>query len=646
MKHILFIFISFFILGSTSSIAQERKLKKANEEYNQLAYVDATKVYLEVAKSGYKSEELFEKLGDTYYFNANYTEAEKWYEALFSLTEESVKPIYYLRYSQSLKAVGKDDVSKKWFDKYALKANLTGKEFENADDYLQIINQNSDRYTIKNLDTNTEGIDFGAGYKDKDTYDYKKIVYATTDGIAKVSSRRRSTWDGLSFLNLYEATVNEDGSLSSPIKIEGDVNTKFHESSAVFTSDGKTMYFTRNNSSPKSKRSKKEQQYLKIYRAHWVNGAWGNIEDLSINGDNYSTAHPALNPSEDKLYFVSDVPQTIGQTDIFMATINKDGSLGKPVNLGEKINTKGRESFPYITKDNELYFSSDGHYGLGGYDVFYVKLKGNGYKGSLINVGKPINSSYDDFAFVIDHHKGFVSSNRAGGKGYDDIYSFIENKDIKELSKSKLFGVVTDANTKEPIANATISVLDKNNNEVTTIKTDAKGYYQALIERSKTHLVKVHKDKYDGDDVYFEKNLVEIEHNFELSKNVVEVTQGEDIAKLLNVVIYFDKDKYNIRNDAKVELEKIIAALKQNPSIKLDIRSYTDSRANDSYNMILSQKRNDATLQYIINRGINSNRLTGRGYGESQLTNNCSNGVPCDEKMHQANRRSEFIIKE
>ena len=645
MKYILLIFISFFILNSTSSVAQERKLKKANKEYKQLAYIDATKVYLEVAESGYKSKELFENLGDAYYFNANYTEAEKWYEELFSLTED-VKPAYFLRYSQSLKAIGKDEVSKQWFDKYAIKANLTGEEFENANDYLQIINQNSDRYTIKNLDTNTEGIDFGAGYKDKDTYDFKKIVFATTDGVTKVSSRRRNTWDGLSFLNLYEATVNEDGTLSDPVKIKGDVNTKFHESSAVFTSDGKTMYFTRTNSSPKNKRNKNEIQYLKIYRAHWVNGEWGDIEDLSINGDNYSTAHPALNPSEDKLYFVSDVPQTIGQTDIFMATINKDGSLGKPVNLGKKINTKGRESFPFITKDNELYFSSDGHYGLGGYDVFYVKLKGNGYKGSLINVGKPINSSYDDFAFVIDNHKGFVSSNRIEGKGYDDIYSFIENKDIKELTKSNIHGFVTDKNTKEPIPNATITILDQNNKEVARLQTDVKGFYQTQIERSETHLVKVYKDKYAGDDMFFDKNQEDIAYNFELSKNVVEVTQGQDISKLLNVIIFFDYSKYNIRDDAKVELEKIIAALKLNPSIKLDIRSHTDSRANDNYNMVLSQKRNKATIQYIVNRGIEASRLTGKGYGETQLVNKCSNGVPCDEKMHQANRRSEFIIIE
>lgn len=643
MKHLILICISFFIFNSNNSFSQERKLKKANEKYKQLAYIEAINVYLKVAESGYKSEELFEYLGDAYYFNANYKEAERWYEELFSLTE-NVKPIYYLRYSQSLKSIGKDDISKQWFDKYAIKANLKAKEFKNTNDYLQIINQNSDRYIIKNLDINTEGIDFGANYKDKDTYGFKKIVYASTDGVATMSSRRRNSWDGLSFLNLYEATINDDGTLSNPMKIKGNVNTRFHESSAVFTSDGKTMYFTRNNSSPKSKRSKNEIQHLKIYRAHWVNGEWKNIEDLSINSDNYSTAHPALSPSEDKLYFVSDSPQSIGQTDIFMVYINKDGTLGKPMNLGEKINTKGRESFPFVSKDNELYFSSDGHYGLGGYDVFYIKLKGNGYEGSLINVGKPINSSFDDFAFVINKHKGFVSSNRSGGKGYDDIYSFIENKDIKELSKSILFGVVKDINTKEPIPNATITVFDKNNIEVTTAKSDAKGAYQILLERSLSYLVKTNKDYYNGDDFFIENTPEKLEHNFELSKNTVEITQGEDIAKLLNVIIYFDYNKYDIRNDAKVELEKIIATLKLHPTIKLDIRSHTDSRGSDNFNMILSQKRNQATIQYIINRGIDAKRLTGKGYGETQLVNKCSNGVLCDEKMHQANRRSEFII--
>lgn len=638
MKNTINLIIAHLILGVILSNAQGGKLKKANEKFNQFAYIDAAEIYLDVAESGYKSEELFKKLGDTYYFNAKYVDAARWYGELLELTE-SIMPIYYLRYSQSLKAIGKDDISAQWFDKYAIKANLSGKEFENAEGYLQIIEENSSRYTMEHLNINTKGKDFGGTLIDN------KFVFASTKTKGRVSEKNRNAWDGLSYLDLYTALINEDGSLGEPVKLQGDVNTKFHESSAVFTKDGKTMYFTRNNTSPKIKRSKKEIQYLKIYRASLVNGKWINIEDLSINGDNYSTAHPTLNPSENKLYYVSDMPPSKGQTDLFVVTINKDGTLGKPTNLGEKINTKGRESFPYITRDNELYFSSDGHYGLGGYDVFYVKLKGNGYTGSLLNVGEPVNSSFDDIAFVIDDHKGYVSSNRFGGQGYDDIYSFIETKDIKELTKSKVFGVVTDKETKELLSNAVITIVDEDNKEFASLQTDVNGYYVTEVDRSASYIIKALKDEYGGDDVFSKKNKKEREHNFELSRNVFKVKEGDDIAKLLNIIIYFDFDKSYIRQDAALELEKIIAVMKQNPTIKLDVRSHTDSRANDAYNMRLSQRRNVSTLQYIIEQGgISANRLIGRGYGETLLINTCGNDIECSEEMHQANRRSEFVI--
>ncbi len=638
MKNTIKLIIVVFILGTVFTYAQEGKLKLANKKFDQFAYIDASKIYSDLAASGYESEELFQKLGDTHYFNANYAEAAKWYGELFNVTE-SVRPEYLLRYSQSLKAIGKDELSAKWFDKYATKANLSGKEFENADDYMQIIEENSERYTMQPLGINTNGVDFGTSFRDG------KLVFASTQAERNISNSNRSAWDGLSYLDLYEASINEDGSLEAPLKLEGDVNTKLHESSAVFTKDGKTMYFTRNNTTPRAKRSKKETQYLKIYRAHLVEGEWTNVEDLSINGDNYSTAHPALSSMEDKLYFVSDMPGTVGQTDLFMVPINQDGTLGKPVNLGEKINTKGRESFPYITKDNELYFSSDGHFGLGGYDVFYVKLEGNGYSGSLLNVGKPINSPFDDIAFVIDNHKGYISSNRLGGQGYDDIYSFVENKDIKDLYKTKVFGVVTDKKTKQPLSNATITIVDENNVTFATLQTDENGYYETEVERSVNYIIKALKDKYDGDDVFSKKNKKDREHNFELSRNVFEVQEGDDIAKLLNIIIYFDYDKSNIRPDATIELEKIIAVLKQNPEMKVDVRSHTDSRANDQYNIALSQRRNVATLKYIIEKGgISASRLTGKGYGETQLVNACANGIECSEEMHQDNRRSEFII--
>lgn len=632
---LLFILIPLLTI---SGYAQERKLDKANQQYNQLAFIDATEIYLDVANSGYSSEELFEKLGNSYYFNADYEGAAKWYRKLFAFVPSVKEPTYYLRYSQSLKAIGKDKESQEWFDKYAKKAGLSNKKYKNAEDYLALIEENSGRFEIKSLSINTPGIDFGTAFWED------KIVFASTKDTATIY-KRRSAWDGLSFLDLYQAKRNPDGSLSDPIKLKGDVNTKLHESTPVFTKDGKTMYFTRNNMTPKTKRTKDQTQHLKIYRAHLVNDKWTNIEDLAINGDNFSTAHPGLSTDEQLLYFASDRPESMGQTDLFMATINSNGAMGQVTNLGEKINTKGRESFPYITKDNALYFSSDGHYGLGGYDVFYAKINENKTFDNLLNVGKPINSSYDDIAFIIDNNKGYISSNRLGGYGYDDIYSFIETKDIKELLKSRLFGVVTDRKTKEPIPNASIKVLNASNEELFVLQTDSLGYYEAEVQYSEAYFLEARKENYSSDNAYSKKEVRVREHNFELEQTIKQVKEGDDLAKTLNIIIHFDLDKSFIRHDAQVELEKLVVFLKKNPSLKVDIRSHTDSQASYTYNIGLSNRRAKSTLDYLVKRGIPKQNLTSKGYGETQLVNDCTNGVKCTDAKHEENRRSEFIVK-
>jgi outer membrane protein OmpA-like peptidoglycan-associated protein len=636
MKSII-ILSSFLYFFSISVGAQERQLDKANQKYQQLAFIDASEVYLEVAQSGYKSEELFKKLGNSYYFNANYAEAFKWYRELFQFINAVSEPIYYLRYSQSLKAVGHDKESQQWFDRYAQQAGLSNKKYKTAEDYLALIEQNSGRYQIKSLPINTEGVDFGSSFLGD------RMVFASTKDTLSIH-KRKSAWDGLSFLDLYEVTHKDDSIFSEPTPLKGEVNTKLHESSAVFTRDGKTMYFTRNNMTPYTKRAKDEVQHLKIYRAYLVNELWSQIEDLSINGDLYSTAHPALSPDEKFLYFASDRPESLGLTDLFKVPIDADGTLGAIVNLGDKVNTKGRESFPFLSKDNELYFSSDGHYGLGGYDVFYGKIEEDGTIENLLNVGKPINSPYDDVAFIIDNHKGYISSNREGGKGYDDIYRFIETEDIKELLKSRIFGVVTDKNTLEPIALATITLFDENNNELIQLQTDENGFYESEVDYYASYLLKTTKEGYTSADDFSEKEIKEREHNFQLEKLAPAVKKGDDIAKLLNIIIHFDLDKSFIRADAQVELEKLVVYMKKYPSVSVDIRSHTDSRANDAYNIALSNRRAKSTLSYLVQRGIPREKLTARGYGETQLVNDCTNGVKCTDDEHQANRRSEFII--
>ncbi len=642
--------LTLLLLMSMLAIeGQETKLERANKKYDNLAYIDAVSIYEKVANSGYKSEELFKKLGNSYYFNARYAEASQWYGELFAHNANIGEAIYYLRYSQSLKATGQDEASKRYYDTYIEKTGQ-GNANRNAVDYLSRIEENSNRYQIQATDINTEGIDFGGAFLEED-----RVVFASTRDTVSVF-KRRSAWDGLSFMDLYEASRGEDGSLSDPKALKGDVNTRYHESSAVFTKDGQTMYFTRNNTTPKRGQKKKEVQQLKIYRAKLKEGKWSDVEDLSINGETYSTAHPALSPDESTLYFVSDMPQSIGQTDLYKVRINSDGSLGRVENLGEAINTRGRESFPYMTKDGELYFSSDGHYGLGGYDVFYAELEGDKVVGEVLNVGKPVNSAQDDVGFVIDKNKrGYISSNRTGGSGYDDIYSFIETEDIKKLTKRKIEGVVTDKDTGAPLSNAEVVIVDQDNNEVARRTTGSDGRFEEIeVVKQAPYIVKVTRPDYEGSDAFVPRGRADEEVSIALKPIPRIDTLGDtingdnnkeiDIAPLLNIIIHFDLDQSYIRPDAEVELEKLVAALHKYPELRIDIRSHTDSRASDGYNRSLSERRAQSTLNYLVNRGISKSRLTAKGYGETRLLNECSNGVKCSDVKHEENRRSEFII--
>ncbi|MCF8716332.1 OmpA family protein [Joostella atrarenae] len=634
--------VTVFMLFSFSTVSsQEAKLNRADASYKQLDYIKASEIYEEVANRGYQSVELFENLGNTFYFNAKYKEASRWYQKLFEM-DSLVDRVYYRRYAQSLKAIGQDAESEKMFDTYLrLTGSISEVEFTSSE-YLKLILENSGRYSIKNLSINTSGVDFG-GFM----HNGKLLFASTRDTLSLV--KRKSSWDGLTFLDLYEVqfdSVNLEG-LSN--KIKGDVNTRFHESSGCITRDGKSLYFTRNNTTPIEKKGGSNIQRLKIYRSTLVNGKWTNIEDLSINSDNYSTAHPVLNSSEDKLYFVSDRPESIGATDIFYVNINPDGSLGKVENMGNVINTNGRESFPFVSERNELYFSSDGHYGLGGYDVFYTQLleNGEGAKSSILNVGKPINSSMDDISFSIDlnTHMGFISSNREGGLGYDDIYSFEETKDIRELIQGMIYGTVTDADTKKPIVNGKVDLYDENGSLFISALTDSEGNYVATTNRFMGYTVRVSKDEYSSKEISSINGEKEQKIDFELERNLYALTTGEDLAKMLGIKeIYFDFDKWNIRPNAEVELQKVLIAMEKYPNLKIVIKSYTDSRGDDSYNQILSERRSRATKEYLIHKGISKNRLSTFGYGESKLVNKCKNGILCTESEHQQNRRSEFII--
>lgn len=626
--------------------SQEKQMEKANEMYKNFAYIDAIKVYESIAKKGFINQELLERLGDSYYFNAEYDKAFTWYEKLFQNQEYKVQPEYYYRYALSLKSVGKYTESDQMMDKFV---QLTGANdsraslFEEHRDYQEEIKENSNRLELMQTGINTEYSEYGAAF-----YGDKVVFAASNTSLFKPNSK----WTGQSFYDLYEAH-RDSISLSKKTLFSSKLNTKFNESTPVFTKDGKTVYFTRNNYvNKKVGMDSQNTILLKILRATKDDkGNWGNVTEMPFNSNTYSVAHPALSPDEKYLYFASNMPGTLGNSDIFRVEILSTGGYGKPENLGNVVNTSGRESFPFVSKDNVLYYSSDGYPGLGGLDIFAVKLYDNGTTSRAINIGAPANSADDDFCFVIDKESkvGFLTSNRPGGKGRDDIYGFYERIPLSFTCNRILKGVVKNSETQEIIPDATVTLSNKAMEQLKALPSSAEGKFEFaddLINCQDPHYyLKGEKIGYETAEVKVEAKGKEIFYEILLKPRVVKVGEGDDLAKVFKIEnIYFDFDKSNIRYDASVQLAKILEVMKEYPKMKIDVRSHTDSRGSDSYNLALSDRRAKSTVKWIIDNGIEPSRITGKGYGETQLTNHCSNGVNCTPAEHQANRRSEFII--
>lgn len=616
------------------SLGQTSQLKTADKKYDKYSYIDAIEIYEKVAEKGHKSAELFKKLGNSYYFNAELDKAARWYKELFNLNEE-VEPEYYFRYAQCLKAIEDYENANKYLELFAKNSNdPRGDEFLNNPNYLQKIEENSGKYTLGTTNINSEYADFSPSFFNN------QLVFTSARKDGAIYSKIHS-WTKQNFTDLYVATKNTDGSFSPVENFSKEINSKFNESSPVFTKDGKTMYFTRNNFN-EGKKGKDEDKtmLLKIYKASIIDGKWANITELPFNSDNYQVAHPALSPDEKTLYFASDMPGGLGGSDLYKVAIKEDGTFGNPENLGNIINTPARESFPFVGPDNILYFASDGHLGLGGLDVFETKLT-NGSYSKPQNLGKPINSSMDDFGFIVnDKNAGYLSSNREGGNGYDDIYSFT-------VCVQKIHGVITDLKTKEILPNAKVELLDEQMKKTYEISSDDKGHYSFTADCNQKYTIRASKEEYESNEkmVTTAKETGETKVDIALERTVFAIDEGTDLAKIFDIsMIYFDLDKWNIRPDAAKDLQKIIEVMQQYPNMTVDIRSHTDSRQTHKYNELLSDRRAKSTLEFMVKNGIERNRLTAKGYGETQLVNRCSDGVPCSEEEHQKNRRSEFII--
>jgi outer membrane protein OmpA-like peptidoglycan-associated protein/Tol biopolymer transport system component len=631
------IYLLTVLISSQFLIAQDSKLNLAQKKYDELAYPQAIKLYEELAKDGYKSKELFENLANAYYYKADFAPAKIWYDSLFTVTDD-LSANTYNKYVNALKTEGNyekaDVMMQKMGVKYPNDARV--KVYNMNKEYLLQSTKATNTAKVKNAGINSPYFDFSPAF-----FGEKSVVFSSTKSTKK-SLLNKHTWTNESFTNLYVVDFDKDSLIKGPKGFNAKINKFYNESSAVFTKDGKTMYFTRNNQlKTKAKTDTLNTVLLKIYRATFDGKKWTNVIELPFNSDNFSCAHPALSPDEKELYFSSNRPGNKGMSDIYKIAILENDTFGEPENLGDVINTEGRETFPFITQDNVLIFASDARAGLGGLDMYYLHLDSENKE--IKTFGQPINSSFDDFGLIYKDkiQDGFFTSNRPeDNKGKDDIYRF------KELEIPKIFkvnaAVLEEANS-QPVE-AIAVLLDENKKQITELISKDGKFEVPDLEQQKNYFVTItHPDyeTYEGPISFKENqnNLV-----FKLKKKVLELSEV-DLAKILGIrIIYFDLNKSLIRNDAALELQKIADIMKAYPQMNIDVRSHTDSQYASEYNQKLSQKRAESTRDWLINQCIAPERLKASGYGESKLINECADGITCTEEQHQENRRSEFII--
>ncbi|MGV6846618.1 MAG: OmpA family protein [Lutibacter sp.] len=500
-----------------------------------------------------------------------------------------------------------------------------------------------ERYSIKNLNINNGYSNFGTCF-----YGSDKMIFASP---TKRNYIINNTWkpNGQPFLDLYVGAIADDGEIKNVKKFSSKINTKFHEADVTFSPDLKTVYFSRSNYfNGKYKKDTLGINRIKMFKAQvGPNDEWTNIESMPFNNDNYSTGQPSLSEDGKTLYFTSDMPGTIGGKDIFKVSVNDDGTYGKPINLGPKVNTSGNEMFPFID-GQDLYYSSDGKSdGRGMLDIYVNRITEDGIL-PAVNLGDNINSDRDDFAFIIDKDKrsGYFSSNRINGKGDDDIYYFHEDIPLVYECNQDLAITVLSKKTKEVVVDANLVIYKGDSLVVGDALTDANGKYNYKADCSSSYKVEASK-KY-----FITTSKIVTTSKKDKKVNEVELFLPTDEFVVLRdkvmidvKTIYFDYDKFNIRRDAALELDKVIAIMKKYPKLIVECGSHTDSRGPDRYNIVLSDKRAKSTVDYIVNKGgISPDRISGKGYGETQLVNNCSNGVRCTEEQHQLNRRTEFVI--
>lgn len=714
--------IPIYFFGQTS-------IKKANNHFSNFSY---HKVIEKLEGNVNLTTDAQRKLAESYKLVGNHAAAEIAYAKLVNATDKTPNDVY--AYAQVLKMNAKYTEAQQQMDVYAAlnsKDSRVALHKQNKNYTIDLL-KNKGQFDVKNLAANSPEQDFGV------TYFKDQLVYTSSKHDINAAYRR---WNGnnLPFLDLYIGTPDANGEITNTKKFN-TLNKKYHEGPASFSKDGNVVIYTQDNY---KKKSKDGTTNLEMMISTFENGKWSIKKAFPLNNEEYSVGHPALSADGQTLYFASDIPGGKGGVDIYRATKDTNGNWINITNLGDKINTEGNEMFPFIHESGLFFFSSDGRPGLGGLDVFVTEIK-NKKIGKVLNVGNPVNGPKDDFSMVLNttKTKGYFASNRDGGKGDDDVYSynllkpFQFGKLIKGIAKDEkgtilanvtvslfdaqgkvvqtvtttangeysfdvensgayrltgkatnyfnanntvnvsddadvivsnlilekdpglsLVAIITDAKTQQALSGVKITITQKDNTPFDSYVTQDVGNYRKALPTNKigdklVYKLKLEKAGYLTKDVDFTYTItkagdINIHEALNLTLSKLEI--GGDLAKMIDIKpIYFDLGKYTIRKDAAVELDKIVKIMNEYPNMVIELGSHTDCRATAVFNEKLSDNRAKASAEYIKKSISKTDRITGKGYGESKLKNGCAcEGTvksTCSEEEHQQNRRTEFII--
>ncbi len=624
MKKIILIGISSVLLFESCA---DRFYKKGVKNYEKMAYHKSIENLEKHLSTKDEPTDAQIMLANSYRLVNDLPNAEKWFSQVVQLPD--CEPINIFYYAKLLMGVGKYDEAKDWFNKYLAKVpdDFVAEMLLVSCKSVDTFKQDTTLFTVKEAEipeiaTAFSQVPYGDG------------IMFTADKISFKNSKT-ANWTGRSYLDIYFSQKDQSGKWLSPMLLKGNVNGQYHEGPACFNKDGNVVYFTRNNYHKKKlTKSSKNENNLKLFKAELIGDKWKNVVELPFNSDEYSCGHPSLSQDEKTLYFISDMPGGAGGTDIYKSTFDGN-NWSSPQNLGDVINTSGNEMFPYIHSDGTFYFSSDAHNNLGGLDVFMTYYDGNKWL-QVENLNYPLNTSKDDFAFVLndDNKTGFVSSNRDRD---DKIYEITKNDPSFIVS-----GYVNQkGKPAQVIDSSVIEITNLTENSREIIMTNKFGNYKARLKPTCEYIIKASKPMYftvtqpKNISLTGKKKSENFTANFELDQIIIE-------KPIVLENIYYDLDKWFIRPDAAKELNRLVQLMNDNPTLNIELSSHTDSRAGDQYNLVLSDKRAKAAVQYLIAKGIDAKRMRWKGYGESKLVNQCKNGVICTEEEHQKNRRTEF----